>query len=411
MDWLHVRSPSCKKISRDEKCEVTTSKTPTGTPLTKRSRPIQALTIHTSLLENVPIRQKKREYTCLDCCQARKRGCRTDFECAKNAACIPISVESDCGVCVCNDGFEPVGVKRCRKVAKSKAKTSKRAKTGSTSIKNEEDVIIRLTSQTRITSMTTTKIPTKSTSITTTTPETSTSTSTSTTTQTSTTTTSTPTKTTATSTVLPTTLATATMTISRTSPQISQGSIPILFSLNCADYDCVAEPTPSVDASPLIVRTSCKSKIMHDRVACNSPLASNLPDCNGVYCLDNEETQSSYCICPYDKIGSSCLVDKPGKCSHGTGLLPIDQILRKNTRFVHRNMPELGDIVARHFASSWIECVKLCQWTDGECKAINFGQINNVRICELLSVAVIKDNTMLQSWLQEQTGWTYVCCL
>lgn len=48
------------------------------------------------------------------------------------------------------------------------------------------------------------------------------------------------------------------------------------------------------------------------------------------------------------------------------GQLPATGFQSTNKRFVNKNDPDNGSIMARHFATSISDCMKLCQWTQGQ---------------------------------------------
>jgi len=45
--------------------------------------------------------------------------------------------------------------------------------------------------------------------------------------------------------------------------------------------------------------------------------------------------------------------------------MPVNHNVQDNRKFVHKSLPDQGAIIARHFADSLTDCVKLCQWMNG----------------------------------------------
>jgi len=188
-----------------------------------------------------------------------------------------------------------------------------------------------------------------------------------------------------------------------------QGPPPAPQPINCADYHCRDQVKASSD--PMQVREgvlnvstlsdACKSKLVPVGRSCNLGAGNT---CYG-YCL-NIDQGKDYCICDYAKVDRQCAIDKPGKCEKATGQLPANVYQADNKRFKNKSDPDNGDIYGRHFAASFDDCVKLCQWTGGLCRSVNFGTLAGQNVCELLSVAVEKRG-LLESWLVNEQGWKY----
>jgi hypothetical protein len=124
-----------------------------------------------------------------------------------------------------------------------------------------------------------------------------------------------------------------------------------------------------------------------------------------MYCL-TVSSGNDYCICPYYRVDRQCAVDKPGTCSKATGDVPAGYTKLQGRRLQNPSNKDSGSIYARHFAANLQDCIKLCQWTAGACKSVNFGQISGANVCELLSVSATEKN-LLASWIGKSDGWQY----
>lgn len=89
-----------------------------------------------------------------------------------------------------------------------------------------------------------------------------------------------------------------------------------------------------------------------------------------------------------------------------SGILPGTAYSVSNRRYRHKTNPDTGSVYARHFATSGTDCIRLCQWTSGQCQSVNYGPINGIQVCELLSV-VVTNGSIMQPWLVDAPGWTY----
>jgi hypothetical protein len=127
--------------------------------------------------------------------------------------------------------------------------------------------------------------------------------------------------------------------------------------------------------------------------------------CYGIYCL-TVEPGNDYCICPYYKVDRQCAVDKPGHCDKATGTLPAGYTQLQGKRLRNTSNKDNGSIYGRHFAANLQDCIKLCQWSEGACRSVNFGKINGANVCEQLSIAATEKN-LLATWLEKADGWTY----
>jgi len=76
-------------------------------------------------------------------------------------------------------------------------------------------------------------------------------------------------------------------------------------------------------------------------------------------------------------------------------------------RYKNKNNPDNGSVYGRHFASSLDDCIKLCQWSAGACRSVNFGTLAGQQVCEMLSVTVSK-GSLTEPWLVDASGWQYV---
>lgn len=347
-----------------------------------------------------------------------EKGCRSDAQCPKNGECHffdwPSSSSAEansgenaksngeseddggkksknndsdrCGMCRCSSGFEAKGNRCVEKEdgdkGKKKAKESK-AKKSTTPKKRKGD-------------------SEESKEKTTTTPK---STSSSSTTQTSTT----PTTLTTTVTTTPKT------TIITTTAIPTQGPPPAIVPLDCAAYDCDFNTEPTNDTDPLRIRIQkvgtpppgCKKMLITPRVVCKSPLADGSTNCFGSYCLQGSDSKS-ICLCHFDRSGTACQEQKTGKCSSANGQISSKGYSMTGKKFVNKNDPTGGSIIARHTAASESDCLKLCQW-DKTCRSINYGKLNDQKICELLGIQFDKGTgQLLETWLQNSTDWTFI---
>lgn len=89
------------------------------------------------------------------------------------------------------------------------------------------------------------------------------------------------------------------------------------------------------------------------------------------------------------------------------GRLPPNGYNGQNKRYRHKTSPDHGSIYSRHFALNLDDCIKLCQWSQGLCQSVNFGQIRGQNVCELLSVKVTRGD-ILETWLVNANGWRHV---
>jgi len=276
-------------------------------------------------------------------------GCQMDDQCPKNAKCSLLNDGGTCGFCVCEEGFKAQGNK-CNPIKGYSTST---------------------------TSTTTTTTPTTSAS-----------------------TTATDAPTTATTSAA----TTATTTIPTTTGTTTQGPPPTPEPLNCADYDCSA--TPKAESKPndpsSANNPSCKRQLVIPARPCSIQGGGA---CYGVYCL-NIAPGKDICICPPYKTDRHCAVDKPGSCSKSTGQLPTGNTQLKGTRARNPSDKDNGSIYGRNFAANLSDCIKLCQWTQGACRAVNFGQIGGANVCEMLSIGATESN-LLKTWLEKADGWQY----
>jgi len=273
-------------------------------------------------------------------------GCQTPEHCPKDSEC-QLLTNSECGYCVCSPGFKIQGNK-CKKEAEKKG-----GKTTSTT--------------------STSTLSTTSSSTTTTT---------GTTTSSATTTTTQPTTTTTQSTT------TGTTTQSPTPPSPD----PVV----CNQYACTASTDPT-KADP-----NCKRQVVTSPRPCHMQGGGS---CYGVYCL-TVAAGNDYCICPLYKTDRTCAVDKPGSCDSATGTVQQGYTQLQGKRLRNKSDKDNGSIYGRHFAASLNDCIKMCQWSQGQCRSVNFGQINGANVCEMLSIAATERN-LLASWLEPASGWTY----
>lgn len=114
------------------------------------------------------------------------------------------------------------------------------------------------------------------------------------------------------------------------------------------------------------------------------------------------------------------------------GETPANGFVSTGKRFINQQNADSGSIMARHFTSNLVDCIKLCQWTKGKygcsidlinkrhftdgnliifrCGSVNYGPINSQNVCELLSVETKRGSTALDAWVKDYPGWTYACC-
>lgn len=90
------------------------------------------------------------------------------------------------------------------------------------------------------------------------------------------------------------------------------------------------------------------------------------------------------------------------------GQIPSNGFKAQNKRYRHKTNPDTGSVYGRHFASSFDDCVKSCQWAGGNtgCRSVNYGTLAGQPVCELLSIAVTKGSP-LEAWLVDAPGWQY----
>jgi len=124
-----------------------------------------------------------------------------------------------------------------------------------------------------------------------------------------------------------------------------------------------------------------------------------------MHCL-NVSPGNDYCICPYYKTDRQCTVDKPGSCEAATGQLPSTVTRLQNKRLRNPSNKDNGSVYGRHFAPTLADCIKLCQWSQGSCRSVNYGPINGVNVCEMLSTATTEKGLMAK-WLESADGWQY----
>lgn len=289
-----------------------------------------------------------------DKCQ---NGCKLDEDCVLYSECKLLDVKDICGFCVCRDGYKAQGSK-CVEIK-------------------------GFTTTTASTTTTTTTQPSTTTETTTTTQETTTTT----------------TQTTSTSTV-PTTTGTTT-----------QGPPPTPDPVNCPDFACSVFPPSDGSDNPMQVRSrlvntstdpNCKRQLVIQPRPCNMQGGGS---CYGIYCL-NVSPGNDYCICPYYKTDRQCAVDKPGSCDAATGQVPTGMTVLQNKRLRNPSNKDNGSVYGRHFAANLQDCVKLCQWSKGACRSVNYGTINGAQVCEMLSTAATSSN-LLSKWLEDASGWQY----
>lgn len=90
------------------------------------------------------------------------------------------------------------------------------------------------------------------------------------------------------------------------------------------------------------------------------------------------------------------------------GQVPQSGYKAQNKRFRNKNSPkpDEGPVYGRHFAASFEDCIKLCTWTGGSCRSVNYGTLGGQKVCELLSNAVTK-GSILETWLTDAQGWQF----
>jgi len=121
------------------------------------------------------------------------------------------------------------------------------------------------------------------------------------------------------------------------------------------------------------------------------------------------DSQVSYCACAYNRSGNNCYGNKPSTgCESTTGIVAQLTNMDKK-RFVHIRIKQTGSIYARHVVPNLQTCVRLCEWAGpNNCRSINYGTVNEVNMCELISVQA--NELPLSNWLNDDDNWTYYCC-
>jgi len=205
------------------------------------------------------------------------------------------------------------------------------------------------------------------------------------------------------------TTTTAAPTSTTVAGPTTQGPPPRPVALSCSEYACAPQITHSDSDNPFTVQSqlfnessNCKRKL---NVAGRPCKMIGGGQCYGVYCL-TVESGNDYCICDLYRVDRQCAVDKPGACESANGQLPPNAYKATNKRYKNKNTPDNGSIYGRHFATNMDDCVKLCQWSSGACKSVNYGTIASQQVCELLSVLVTK-GAPLEAWMTDAPGWNH----
>jgi len=276
------------------------------------------------------------------------QGCKVASDCPTNAHCVAVTQSSDCGLCLCQNGYRTQGG-NCVPNDKSKSGGSKDQKSGGGGA-----VTTTAASQASTTQATT----------------------------------------------------------STSAGPTTQGPPPGASPLVCSDYACETKIQSSSDDHPFTVRAQlfnesstpgCKRKLNVGPRPCK--MSGGGGDCFGVYCL-TIEPGNDYCICDFYRVDRQCAIDKPGKCESATGQLPALAYQAQNKRYRNKNNPDHGSVYGRHFASSLSDCIKLCQWSEGACRSINYGTLAGQPMCELLSVTVTK-GSLTEPWVVSAPGWQH----
>jgi len=189
----------------------------------------------------------------------------------------------------------------------------------------------------------------------------------------------------------------------------TQGPPPTPGPVVCSEYNCAAT-LPTSDDNPFTVRAA----VINETAGCKNKLAVPGRPCNmigggtcyGIYCLTVDKG-NDYCICDYNRVDRQCAIEKPGKCESATAQLPPNAYKVQNKRYRNKNNLDNGSIYGRHFAGSFDDCVKLCSWSAGSCRSVNYGPIAGQNVCELLSTTVTK-GSLLESWMVDAPGWQHV---
>lgn len=307
-----------------------------------------------------------------------EQGCHDDNECPSNSRCVAVNENAECGMCLCKAGYKTDG-HDC--VPNKSQKNQKSSKEGNGS-KETTSAAAPTTTAGGNGAQTTTSGGGSSGEQTTTAGA-------------------------QTSGAAATTSAAAVSTTP--AGPTTQGPPPAAGPITCSEYNCAPQLPSSNDDNPFNVRSSvvnetagCKNKLSNPGRSCKMNGGGT---CYGVYCL-TVEAGNEYCICDYNRVDRQCAVEKPGKCDSATSQVPQSAFKAQNKRFRNKGNPDHGSIYARHFAASFDDCVKLCTWTAGSCRSVNYGSIAGQQVCELLSVSAAK-NTILETWLVDAQGWQY----